>query len=74
MANVTMNLRAFTIKAYSLLLWRVFVTISGMKYAEIVHVLDVALAKIEAYCMLLCQEMQSIKCFGLCLRDGGNIY
>jgi hypothetical protein len=56
-------------KIYIPLLLAVNKTVSGMKYCDIVHVLDVALLEMSVDAELLPQEVQRIKSLGLRFGD-----
>ena len=60
-------------RAYDLLLLRsICERIARMKDTQIIHVLDIAFAKVKRDGILLRQEMKRIKCLCLRFSDGWN--
>ena len=45
-----------------------------MKDSQIVHVLDIALLKVQGHVESFGQEVQSIECFGLGFGDGRDVF
>lgn len=55
---------------HSLLILSVLESVPGMKDAEVVDVLDIALTKVKTHMKPLCKEVESVECFGLGFSDG----
>ena len=58
---------------HSLLILRVLEFVPGMKDAEVVDVLDIALTKVKTHMKPLCKEVKRVECFGLGFSDGWDV-
>ena len=58
---------------HSLLILSVLESVPGMKDAEVVDVLDIALTKVKTNMKPLCKEVKSVECFGLGFSNGWDV-
>lgn len=58
---------------YLLLLWSIPESITRVEDAQIVDILHITFSEAKRYGMLLSEEMQSIKCFGLSFSYGRHV-
>ena len=49
-------------------------SIAGVHYAEVVHVLNIARTEVKTHLESLCEEVNSVECFGLGFGNGREVW